>query len=62
MGHAVTLALVGFSITCATFMSWYFSRVDARRVDGKEDWKAAGKTEEETAEMGDESPRFLFTV
>lgn len=32
-----------------------------RRRAGKENWKMEGKTDEEIEEMGDESPRFVYT-
>jgi hypothetical protein len=43
-------------------MSFYFSRINKRRREGKEDYKIAGMTEEEINELGDESPRFMYTI
>lgn len=62
LGHAVTLALVAFSSVLYAFMSWYFTRRNAARRNGEEDYKIDGKSEDEIAEMGDESPRFVYTM
>lgn len=43
------------------FMMFYFMRKNKARQNGDEDHLIQGKTEEEIAELGDESPRFLFT-
>lgn len=44
-----------------TFMSVYFLQKNKRRMQGKEDGKLAGMQEQEVSELGDESPRFMFT-
>jgi hypothetical protein len=36
--------------------------VNTRQKEGKEDHKIAGMTEEEVNELGDESPRFMYTT
>jgi hypothetical protein len=33
-----------------------------RKLSGKEDWRIEGKTEEEIAEMGEDNPRYLYTI
>lgn len=60
-GHGVTLALVGFAAVLYAGMSVYFVRRNKKRLSGAEDGRVVGKSEEEIAEMGDESPRFVFT-
>jgi hypothetical protein len=60
-GHAITLALVAFATVLYGLLSLYFSRRNAARRNGNEDYKIAGNSEEEIAELGDESPRFIFT-
>ena len=61
-GHAVTLALVALSAVTYASMSLYFVRRNRGRREGKEDWKMAGKSEEEIAEMGDENPRYMYSI
>ncbi len=61
-GHAVTLAMVAFASILYGCMWLYFAKRNARRSLGLEDKKIEGKTEQEVAEMGDESPRFVFTI
>lgn len=58
----MTLALVGMSAMIYASMSLYFVRRNRGRRAGKEDWKMAGKTEEEIAEMGDENPRYMYVI
>ena len=60
-GHAVTLALLAFAGVVYGMMSFYFTQRNTARREGKEDDKIRGKSELEIAEMGDESPRFIFT-
>lgn len=60
-GHATTLALVGMSAVIYAFMSVHFRQRNSARKAGKEDGAIRGMSEEEIAEMGDASPRFVFT-
>ncbi|KAF2813790.1 MFS general substrate transporter [Mytilinidion resinicola] len=61
-GHAITLAMVAWASLVYGFMWFYFTRANARRARGEEDEKIAGMTDEEVNELGDESPRFVFTI
>jgi hypothetical protein len=58
----VTLALVGFASVLYGCMSLYFMKQNSRRLAGMEDGKMQGKTEDEIKEMGDESPKYVFTI
>ncbi|KAJ5811672.1 MFS transporter [Penicillium riverlandense] len=62
MGQSITLALLGVAFGLFVVMILYFSRVNKRRMEGKEDASIAGLTEEEVNELGDRSPRFIYTV
>ncbi|KAK2786936.1 hypothetical protein FQN53_005882 [Emmonsiellopsis sp. PD_33] len=61
-GHAVTLALAGFSAMIYGFMWFHYAKVNKARAAGKEDHKIEGMTEEDIAEMGDRNPRFRYTT
>ncbi|KAL1630898.1 hypothetical protein SLS56_004711 [Neofusicoccum ribis] len=61
-GHAITLSLTLVSISTIAFLSWYFARANRRRAAGKEDYKIAGMTDEQIKELGDRSPRFVYTA
>jgi len=61
-GHAVTLAMVAYACLVYAFMWFYFSRVNARRARGEEDYKMEGLSDDEIAELGDDSPRFVYTI
>lgn len=61
-GHAVTLGLVSIATFIYGFMWWILARKNAARRDGKEDNKIINMSDEEIAEWGDASPRFMYTV
>ncbi|KAL8775812.1 MAG: hypothetical protein Q9194_003612 [Teloschistes cf. exilis] len=61
-GHAVSLALVGMSSILFAFMSWYLSQKNRRRERGEEDEKVTDMSEREIDELGDASPRYIFTI
>lgn len=54
--------MVGMANVIFAFMSWYLSKQNDRRRRGQEDTRFANKTESEIMELGDESPRFVYTV
>ena len=61
-GHAVTLAMVGMTTGIYVFMWAYFSRVNKQRAEGRIDKKHEGLSEDELAELGDDSPRFRYVI
>jgi hypothetical protein len=61
-GHAVTLALVGFAVVVLGSMSVFFGKINRRRSKGEEDARVAGLSDEEINELGDRSPRFVYTI
>ncbi|KAI9653716.1 MAG: hypothetical protein M1831_005744 [Alyxoria varia] len=60
-GHAATLVLTFYTVVVYMTMLVWFTRENKKRLRGERDHRAEGKTEEEIAELGDESPRFLYT-
>jgi hypothetical protein len=56
------MAMVAFASTVYVVMWWYFAKVNARRARGAEDHRIEGMSDEEIAEMGDDSPRFVYTI
>jgi len=61
-GHAVTMAMVTWSILVFAGMWWYFSAENRRRKAGLRDHVVGGMTAEVAAELGDENPTFMYTV
>ncbi|KAI1034578.1 hypothetical protein LB504_004476 [Fusarium proliferatum] len=60
-GHAVSMALVAMSsLIYMAFWAW-FRRQNKRKVEGKEDHRIQGLTEEEAEELGEHNPRFHYT-
>lgn len=54
--------MVGFAMLMYGLMWWVLSRENQSRQDGKQDAHVEGMSEEEIAELGDESPRFRYTT
>jgi len=59
-GHAVSMAMVAMSaVIYLTLWAW-FRRQNKRKLDGKDDHKIQGMTEEEAEELGEHNPRFIY--
>lgn len=61
-GHAVTLGMVSMATLIYGFMWWILARRNAYRREGKGHEEFVNMSEEEIAELGDASPRFIYTV
>ncbi|KAG5978728.1 hypothetical protein E4U55_006012 [Claviceps digitariae] len=61
-GHAVSLALVGTSTAIYGFLWFWYWRENGRRDRGIMREEHRAMSEEELAELGDESPRFRYTI
>lgn len=62
-GNAVSLAMVGMATALYGFMWFWYDRENKRRAAGqgsKPEHELL--SEEELAELGDESPRFVYTI
>jgi hypothetical protein len=60
-GHAVSMGLVAMSAIIYLAFWAFFHRQNKRKLEGKEDYKVAGMTEEEAEELGEHNPKFLYT-
>lgn len=58
----MTLGLVGFATLLYSLLSFFLARKNRLRKEGKEEGKTERMTDEEIEELGDESPRFLYTI
>ncbi|KAF1807991.1 MFS general substrate transporter [Eremomyces bilateralis CBS 781.70] len=61
-GHAVTLAMVLWGVLVYACLWFYFARENQKRISGEADARIADMSTEEVAELGDESPKFLYTT
>lgn len=61
-GHAVTLAMVAMGTAIYACMWFWYWRANKRRAAGHMSDKHRRMTEEELAELGDDSPRYRYTV
>jgi hypothetical protein len=56
------MAMVAFACTCYAVMWFHLGRINSRREKGEEEHLVEGMTDEDVAEMGDDSPRFRYTI
>ncbi|RYN29839.1 hypothetical protein AA0112_g7019 [Alternaria arborescens] len=61
-GYGATIGLLALGIAIYVALHLYFRMKNQRKLSGKEDWRIEGKTEEEIAEMGEDNPRYLYTI
>ena len=62
LSYGVNMGLLALTVGLYTFLRIYWARINRRRIEGKEDGKMVGKTDEEIENMGDDSPRFMFML
>lgn len=58
----MTLGMVAFATLVYSLMSLVLARENRLRREGKEDAKIEGMTDGEIEELGDASPRFIYTI
>lgn len=58
----MTLGLAAFATLTCGFMWWFLAQKNRQRLNGKEDVKIANMSDDEVEELGDASPRFLYTI
>jgi hypothetical protein len=56
------MAMVAFAIICYAILWFTLDRINKRRENGEEEHLIAGMSDEEVAELGDDSPRFKYTI
>jgi MFS family permease len=59
-GHAVSMAMVAMSAVIYLALWAWFRRQNRRKLDGKEDHKIQGMSDEEAEELGEHNPRFIY--
>lgn len=62
-GHVITLALIAFAMCIDGVLWFWFARENKRRdTVGEDAIERLGLSEQEMMEMGDESPRYRYTI
>lgn len=61
-GHAVSLAMVGMGTAIYGFLWYWYRRENGKRDQGIVHEEHRAMHEEELAELGDDSPRFRYTI
>jgi hypothetical protein len=56
------MAMVAWACLVYAYMWLHFARINSRREKGLEDHTVEGMSDEEVAELGDDSPRFVYTI
>jgi MFS family permease len=58
-GYGAMIGIMLLAMLLFVVLHLFWKRQNTRRMRGEEDWKIEGMKEEEVAEMGDKSPRFM---
>lgn len=58
----MTMSMVALATLIYGFMWWFLAQKNQQRLDGKENAKIANMSDEEIEELGDSSPRFIYTI
>ncbi|KAF1917602.1 major facilitator superfamily domain-containing protein [Ampelomyces quisqualis] len=61
-GYGATIGLLSVGILLYTALHFYFRIQNKKKREGKYDYLMEGKTEEEIAEMGENNPRYMYTI
>lgn len=62
-GNAVSLSMVGMATVIYGFMWFWFDRANKRRASGESaNPRHQELSDDELAELGDESPHFVYTI
>ncbi|KXJ87475.1 major facilitator superfamily domain-containing protein [Microdochium bolleyi] len=60
-GYAASIGMLALAFCIHLYVHLHFKRMNKRKLEGKEDWRIEGKSEEEIAEMGEDNPRYMYT-
>jgi MFS family permease len=61
-GYGATIGLLALGIVLYTALTMYFRIQNRKKREGKYDYLMQGKSEEEIAEMGENNPRYMYTI
>ncbi|TFL05431.1 major facilitator superfamily domain-containing protein [Pterulicium gracile] len=61
-GYGATIGMLVLALVLHIALYISLKRANNRKLSGKEDWRMEGKTEEEIAELGEDNPRYLYTI
>jgi MFS family permease len=61
-GYGASIGMLVLAVCIHATVYLHFKRLNKRKLQGKEDWRIEGKTEEEIMEMGEHNPRYMYTL
>ena len=61
-GYGATIALLALGAGIYATLHFWYRAQNKRKLEGKEDYRMEGLSEEEIAELGEHNPRFFYTI
>lgn len=61
-GYGATIALLALGAGIYASLHFWYRAQNKRKLEGMEDYRMEGLSEEEIAELGEQNPRFLYTI
>ncbi|KAJ8116559.1 hypothetical protein OPT61_g2047 [Boeremia exigua] len=61
-GYGATIGLLTLGIGIYTALHFWYRNQNKRKLEGKEDYRMEGLSEEEISELGEHNPRFMYTI
>lgn len=61
-GYGATIGLLAIGMVIYAGLLLWYKRANKRKLDGLEDWRIEGLTEEQIAELGEHNPKYLYSI
>jgi MFS family permease len=61
-GYGATIGLLVVGVIIYTSLYLWYRNANKRKLEGKEDYRMEGLTEEQIAELGEQNPRFFYSI
>lgn len=61
-GYNATIALLALGASIYIALNFCYRKQAKRKLEGKEEWRMEGLSEEEIAELGEHNPRTFYTI
>ena len=61
-GYGASIGLLVLGVILYTSLHFWYRNQNKRKVEGKEDYRMEGLSEEEINELGEHNPRYLYTL
>ena len=61
-GYGASIGLLVLGVILYTSLHFWYRNQNNRKVEGKEDYRMEGLSEQEINELGEHNPRYLYTL